>query len=95
MSAPWIKVEANLGTHPKVVAMALALDLDPDFIVGRRHRLCGYADSHTSNGILKDLTENGLDSFVNLDSFARELSRIGWIRPRASGVKDHVHPRLP
>lgn len=49
----WIRIDTSLCDHPKVIALAAALKLDKDAVVGKLLRLWAWASQNRENGILR------------------------------------------
>ena len=86
MAGDWIKMRADLSTHPKVVRMMSALKADRLRIIGGLHAVWCLFDMHSEDGILEGYTVEALDDLIGFPGFSSSLESIGWLE--SSG--DHL-----
>lgn len=80
----WVEVHEELPDHPKVIALAKALDVkDHDCVWPKLIRLWHWCLTHRPDGNLSGLTARKIASVSNWDGdpdqWVTELSRNGWI----------------
>ena len=86
MAGDWIKMRANLGDDPAVIAIARALHIDADAVVGKLHRLWAWADQHTMSGRVDGVDGTWIDNHVSKKGFAAAMARSKWLYLDANGV---------
>ncbi len=83
MAGDWIKMRADLFTHPKVVRMASALKADgrPDVIrvVGGLMSVWCLFDAHSVDGVLEGYTPDLIDDHLRWDGFSAAMESVGWL----------------
>lgn len=79
MAGDWIKMRINLHDDPAVIAIADALDIDQDTVVGKLHRLWSWADQHTTHGEARGVATRWVDRFLAVDGFAQAMIDCGWL----------------
>jgi len=79
MAGDWIKMRADLHTHPKVVRMASALKADRLRIVGGLHSAWCLFDVHSVDGFLDGYSPETLDDLIGFPGFARAMIAVGWL----------------
>lgn len=79
MAGDWIKMRADLHTHPKVVRMASALKADRLRIVGGLHSAWCLFDVHSVDGFLDGYSPETLDDMIGFPGFARSMMAVGWL----------------
>ena len=84
MAGDWIKMRADLLTHPKVVRMMSALKADKFRIVGGLMSVWCLFDAHSEDGRLSGYTPELLDTMVAWDGFAAAMVSIGWLHVGAN-----------
>lgn len=91
MAGDWIKMRADLHTHPKVVRMASALKADRLRIVGGLHSAWCLFDVHSVDGLLDGYSADTLDDMIGFPGFARAMIAVGWLEENDSSL---VMPRF-
>ncbi|HGF8629984.1 TPA: hypothetical protein ACJCF4_000617 [Salmonella enterica subsp. enterica] len=91
MAGDWIKMRANLHTHPKVVRMASALKADRLRIVGGLHSAWCLFDVHSVDGFLDGYSAETLDDLIGFPGFARAMMAVGWLEEEGESL---VMPRF-
>ena len=86
MAGDWIKMRADLHTHPKVVRIASALDADRLRVVGALHATWCLFDAHSVDGELDGYTAKTLNDMIGFDGFAQALIAVGWLEESASSL---------
>lgn len=86
MAGDWIKMRIDLQDAPAVVAMAAELGMDEYAIVGRLHKLWGWADRHLTDGHAKRVTQIWIDQKVSCSGFAAAMESAGWISFDETGL---------
>lgn len=79
MAGDWIKMRADLHTHPKVVRIMSALNADRLLVVGGLHAVWCLFDAHSADGVLDGYTEKALDSIIGCPGFAAAMVSVGWL----------------
>jgi len=87
VAGDWIKMQIDLADKPKVIALAGRLNLDIDSIVGKLHRLWGWADRQTTDGNAPGVTPAFIDSRMGVTGFADALEAIGWLQVSETGIR--------
>lgn len=82
----WIKVRTNLHEDPRVFYIASQLNVPVHHAVGMLVRLWCYADSHTTDGVLRMVSVDAVNTLVGHEHFATVLARIDWLKPTKEGV---------
>lgn len=80
----WIKVDHDLHEKPEVAAIAAALGLDTDTVVGKLLRVWRWFDKHTHDGCANVALEFH-DRIAGHVGFARAMQNSGWLVVRKSG----------
>lgn len=91
MAGDWIKMRADLHTHPKVVRMASALKADRLRIVGGLHSAWCLFDVHSVDGFLDGYSADTLDDLIGFPGFARAMIAVGWLEEEGESL---VMPRF-
>ena len=79
MAGDWIKMRADLFTHPKVVRIASALKADTLRTVGGLMSVWCLFDAHSEDGHLDGYTPEVLDAHLRWDGFADAMIAVGWL----------------
>lgn len=80
MAGDWIKIETGLGHKPEVVALAAALGLDRDAVVGKLVTFWSWADQHYDERDGASVTAAYIDELVRAQNFAENLKKVGWLK---------------
>lgn len=91
MAGDWIKMRADLHTHPKVVRMASALKADRLRIVGGLHSAWCLFDVHSVDGLLDGYSADTLDDLIGFPGFSRAMMTVGWLEENGESL---VMPRF-
>lgn len=91
MAGDWIKMRADLHTHPKVVRMSSALKADRLRIVGGLHSAWCLFDVHSVDGFLDGYNAETLDDLIGFPGFARAMMAVGWLEEQGESL---VMPRF-
>lgn len=91
MAGDWIKMRADLHTHPKVVRMASALKADRLRIVGGLHSAWCLFDVHSVDGFLDGYSADTLDDLIGFPGFSRAMMAVGWLEENGESL---VIPRF-
>src|SRR5262245_7732725 len=86
MAGDWIKMRVNIGEDPAVIAMACALRVSEDEIVGKLHRLWSGADQHSTNGRVDGVSVQWIDRHVNCRRFGDVMEKAGWLEVDQTGI---------
>ena len=79
MAGDWIKMRSDLGTHPKVVRMASALNADRLRVIGGLHAVWCLFDMHSEDGKLFGYTLSAIDDLIGWPYFAQAMAGIEWL----------------
>lgn len=85
MAGDWIKMRADLFTHPKVVRIASALKADTLKTVGGLMSVWCLFDAHSEDGFLDGYTPDVLDAHLRWPGFAQSMVDVGWLIESAAG----------
>ncbi|HFU9977011.1 TPA: hypothetical protein ACH7SC_000851 [Escherichia coli] len=91
MAGDWIKMRAELHTHPKIVRMSSALKADRLRVVGGLHSAWCLFDVHSTDGLLHGYTPETLDDLIGFPGFARAMIAVGWLEEDGENL---VMPRF-
>jgi hypothetical protein len=80
MAGDWIKFELATPDKPEVWAMAAALNIDPDAVVGKLLRVWGWFDQQTENGNAPRVSKMLLDRLVGVTGFCNAVIDADWMR---------------
>jgi len=80
MAGDWIKMRADLQTHPKAVRIASAIGADRLRAVGGLHAVWCLFDAHSIDGSLDGYTAEALDSLIGCPGFAHAMAAVGWLQ---------------
>lgn len=86
MAGDWIKMRADLQTHPKVVRIASALNADRLRAVGGLHAVWCLFDAHSIDGSLEGYTPEALDALIGCAGFAQAMAAVGWLEVSADSL---------
>lgn len=87
MAGDWIAMRLDLGEDPAVIAIANATGSDEFSVVGRLHKLWGWANQQLTDGSAPGVTPKWIDRYVLLDGFAAAMASAGWLVIRPDGVE--------
>jgi len=79
MAGDWIKMRADLLTHPKVVRITSALKADRLRTVGGLMAAWCLFDAHSIDGRLDGYTTSALDDLIGWPGFSAEMVKVGWL----------------
>jgi uncharacterized phage protein (TIGR02220 family) len=79
MAGDWIKMRADLGTHPKVVRIMSALKADKLRVIGGLHAVWSIFDTHSEDGRLEGYCPEVMDSLVGWPGFSEAMINIRWL----------------
>lgn len=79
MAGDWIKMRADLFTHPKVVRMSSALSEDKLRTVGGLMSVWCLFDAHSIDGELDGYTFEAIDEHLRWPGFSAAMRSVGWI----------------
>ncbi len=87
MAGDWIKMRIDIATDPAVVLISSRTGLSEDEVVGKLHRLWGWADRHTTDGRATAITPLWVDRLLGCAGFALAMSDARWVSFDDSGVQ--------
>lgn len=79
MAGDWIKMRADLFTHPKVVRIASAHRTDTLRTVGALMSVWCLFDAHSEDGRLDGYTTETLDMHLRWPGFSESMIGVGWL----------------
>lgn len=79
MAGDWIKFELATPDKPEVWAIAAALSIDPDAVVGKLMRVWGWFDQQTEKGNAPSVSKMLLDRLVGVNGFCNAVVDAGWM----------------
>lgn len=79
MAGDWIKMRADLLTHPKVVRMSSALKADKLRVIGALHTVWCLFDMHSADGQLEGYTPEVLDNHLGWTGFSAQMIVVKWL----------------
>lgn len=79
MAGEWLKFEKSTFDKPEVLAIAAAIEQDPDFVIGKLLRMWSWFDTHTEKGNARGVTCTLLDSILRVTGFAENVAKVGWL----------------
>lgn len=86
MAGDWLKFEKDTLDKPEVFAIAEALGIDPDAVIGKLMRVWSWFDSHTVDGNAARVTSSLLDRVAGVSGFIAAMAVERWAIIDASGV---------
>jgi hypothetical protein len=86
MAGDWIKMRADLFTHPKIVRMASALKADTLRTVGGLMSVWCLFDKHSTDGTLEGYTFDIIDTQISWPGFSGAMMTVNWISETAGGL---------
>lgn len=79
MAGDWIKFECATSDKPEIWAIAAALDIDPDAVVGKLMRVWAWFDQQTTDGNAPSVTKALLNRLVGVTDFCQQVTLVGWM----------------
>lgn len=79
MAGDWIKMRADLFTHPKVVRISSALKADRLRTVGGLMSTWCLFDAHSIDGTLPGYTSETLDAHLGWQGFSAAMCLVDWL----------------
>jgi hypothetical protein len=79
MAGDWIKMRADLQTHPKVVRIMSALGADKLRVIGGLHAVWCLFDVHSEDGRLLGYTPEALDQMIGWSGFSQAVANVDWL----------------
>lgn len=80
MAGDWIKMRADLFTHPKVVRISSALKADTLRTVGGLMSVWCLFDAHSIDGELDGYTQQTLDDHLRWSGFSAAMIAVKWLQ---------------
>lgn len=87
MAGDWIKMRADLFTHPKVFRVAELLNKDELFTVGALFCFWAWADKHCVDGHVDGATSRLIDRATRVDGLSDALIAVGWLELDEEGAR--------
>ena len=79
MAGDWIKIGTGLGTHPKVVRIASALNADRLRVIGGLHAVWCLFDAHSEDGKLVGYDPAVVDELIGWPGFSAAMIKVEWM----------------
>lgn len=86
MAVDWIKMRADLHTHPKIVRIMSALKADRLRVIGGLHAVWCLFDAHSTDGFLDGYDFETLDNFIGWPGFSGAMNAIDWLEGDENGL---------
>lgn len=86
MAGDWIKMRADLLTHPKIVRMSSALKADKLRVIGALHSVWCLFDMHSADGQLEGYTPEVLDNHLGWSGFSAQMIVVKWLEDSDGGL---------
>jgi hypothetical protein len=86
MAGDWIKMRADLLTHPKIVRMSSALKADKLRVIGALHSVWCLFDMHSADGQLEGYTPEVLDDHLGWAGFSAQMIVVKWLEHTADSL---------
>lgn len=86
MAGEWVKMRADLFTHPKVFKIASALNKDELYVVGALLAFWSWAHSHAVDGRVDGATSHLIDRATRAPGLSDALVSVGWLEVDDSGI---------
>lgn len=87
MAGDWIKMRVDLASDPAVIRIRRATGLDADSVVGKLHRIWGWADLHTRDGEAPGIDVEWVDELVGVPGFGAAMVAAGWLAEDDAGIR--------
>jgi len=79
MRRPWIKVETATPDKPEICAIATALRMDEDAVIGKLVRLWSWVEVNHAPANDLGVTKEFLDKLVGRKGFSNAMIACGWL----------------
>jgi len=79
MAGDWIKMRADLQTHPKVVRIMSAICPNKFQVIGGLHAIWSIFDVHSENGELSGYSLDMMDAVIGWPGFSKAVASVGWL----------------
>lgn len=86
MAGDWLKFEKSTLDKPEVFAIASAMDLDLDSVIGKLIRVWSWFDSQTVDGNAARVTSSQLDRVAGVTGFIDAMAMEGWAVISSEGI---------
>ena len=86
MAGDWIKMRADLLTHPKVVRMASALRADRLRVTGGLFAVWCLFDTHSIDGQLAGYSLEALDELIGFEGFGDAMVAVEWLEDEGDAL---------
>lgn len=87
MAGDWIKMRADLQTHPKVFRISSALKADKLKTIGALHAVWCLFDVHSVDGELEGYSLDIIDSQISWAGFSQAMVDVNWLVETAVSVE--------
>ena len=87
MAGDWIPMRIGLHEDPSVRLISKLTGIDPFGVVGRLHRVWGWFDMNTRNGVVEGSEGALIDEITSVTGFANAMVTAGWLCVTANGLK--------
>lgn len=79
MAGDWIKFDISTFDKPEVIAMADALSMPENHVVGCLLQVWAWFDQQTENGNARSVTKAYLDRRTGVTGFGDAMQKVGWL----------------
>lgn len=86
MAGDWIKMRADLFTHPKVVRISSAMKADTLRTVGGLMSVWCLFDAHSEDGQLEGYSFEVVDELLRWSGFSKAMAGVGWLEETPDGL---------
>lgn len=86
MAGDWIKVEISTPEKPEVIAIAAALGIEQDAVVGKLIRFWSWCDANCKSGCAHGVTVSFVDRYCAQPGFGDAIVSVGWLRASDRGL---------
>jgi len=73
MAGDWIKMRVDLPEDPAVIAIAAAVNIEEDSVVGKLLRCWRWFSGHTRDGNAHGVTSAWLDRYIGVSGWASRV----------------------
>lgn len=87
MAGDWIKMRHDLRDDPSCLTLSDKLSEATVTTLGRLFLFWAWADRHTANGEIKNVTKSNIDKVVDADGFADAMVTVGWLEETPNGFR--------
>jgi len=79
MAGEWIKMRCDLAMDPAVIAIADALGIEEDMVVGKLHKFWSWMSAHNADGYVTNVRIDWVNKFLDQPGFTGAMEAVGWL----------------